>query len=189
MHCPTPLKTIHRLKLTVFTETPYNRQTKFVLFDLNTKCGEVTEFSEVCKLQSHNQSSVHHSESIWSQFPTQLSSLVFSKTSNLKPYFKQSYYKTVRQIRQSKKQGKIQKKQKKTERRGNMRWRESSETFEGFGWCVLLTAQPGHPGSAPVCPRPPVLCPGGTDFWPAAPHSCWSTHTAESSGLGGSGSK
>lgn len=64
-----------------------------------------------------------------------------------------------------------------------------------FDWCHLhlmtanleiirlLTAQPARPGSAPGCPRPPAPCPGGTDFWPAAPHSCWSTHTAESSGL------
>lgn len=51
--------------------------------------------------------------------------------------------------------------------------RESSEqTLEGFGWHQVLTAQPGRPESAPGCPRPPVLCPGGTGFWPAAPHSC-----------------
>ena len=36
----------------------------------------------------------------------------------------------------------------------------------------LLTAQPAHLGSAPGCPGPPARCPGGTDSWLAAPHSC-----------------
>lgn len=52
-------------------------------------------------------------------------------------------------------------------------------------WSMLLTAQPARPRSALGCPTPPAPCPGGTDFWPAAPHSCWSTHKAESSGLRG----
>lgn len=36
----------------------------------------------------------------------------------------------------------------------------------------VLTAQPARLGNAPGCPRPPAPCPGGTGFWPAAPHSC-----------------
>lgn len=37
---------------------------------------------------------------------------------------------------------------------------------------MLLTAQLGHPGSAPGCPGPLAPYPGGTDFWLTAPHSC-----------------